>query len=71
MIHFSHIVLLYIMAGLFANRKNLRPAESSWLIIGSIYSSRDPIDYRPNTHRFADYKERVIDLLGRVCTVSV
>ena len=24
-----------------------------------------------NTYRFADYKERVIDLLMRVCTVSV
>ena len=24
-----------------------------------------------NTYRFADYKERVIDLLQRVCTVSV
>jgi predicted helicase len=24
-----------------------------------------------NTYRFADYKEKVIDLLKRVCTVSV
>lgn len=24
-----------------------------------------------NTHKFADYKEQVIDLLQRVCTVSV
>jgi predicted helicase len=24
-----------------------------------------------NTYRFADYKEQVIDLLQRVCTVSV
>jgi predicted helicase len=24
-----------------------------------------------NTYRFADYKEQVIDLLARVCTVSV
>jgi predicted helicase len=24
-----------------------------------------------NTYRFADYKEKVIDLLMRVCTVSV
>ena len=33
---------------------------------------RDPtIAERFNTYRFADYKERVIDLLGRVCTVSV
>jgi predicted helicase len=24
-----------------------------------------------NTYRFADYKEEVIDLLKRVCTVSV
>ena len=33
---------------------------------------RDPtIADRFNTYRFADYKERVIDLLQRVCTVSV
>ena len=33
---------------------------------------RDPtIRERFNTYRFADHKERVIDLLGRVCTVSV
>ena len=33
---------------------------------------RDPtIAERFNTHRFADYKEQVIDLLHRVCTVSV
>ena len=33
---------------------------------------RDPtIAERFDTYRFADYKERVIDLLGRVCTVSV
>ena len=33
---------------------------------------RDPtISERFNTYRFADYKERVIDLLRRVCTVSV
>ena len=33
---------------------------------------RDPtIVARFNTYRFADYKERVIDLLQRVCTVSV
>ena len=33
---------------------------------------RDPtIAERFNTYRFADYKERVIDLLKRVCTVSV
>ncbi len=32
---------------------------------------RDPtIRERFNTYRFADYKERVIDLLGRVCAVS-
>ncbi|OQY28970.1 MAG: hypothetical protein B6244_05370 [Candidatus Cloacimonetes bacterium 4572_55] len=24
-----------------------------------------------STYKFADYKEKVIDLLGRVCTVSV
>ena len=33
---------------------------------------RDPtIAEKFNTYRFADYKERVIDLLQRVCTVSV
>ncbi len=33
---------------------------------------RDPtIRERFNTYRFADYKEEVIELLGRVCTVSV
>ena len=33
---------------------------------------RDPtIAERFNTYRFADYKEPVIDLLMRVCTVSV
>ncbi len=33
---------------------------------------RDPtISERFNTYRFADHKERVIDLLGRVCAVSV
>ena len=32
---------------------------------------RDPtIRERFNTYRFADYKERVVDLLGRVCAVS-
>ena len=33
---------------------------------------KDPtIAEKFNTYRFADYKEQVIDLLGRVCTVSV
>ena len=33
---------------------------------------RDPtIRERFNTYRFADYKEEVIELLLRVCTVSV
>ena len=33
---------------------------------------RDPtIAEKFNTYRFADYKERVIDLLQRVCAVSV
>ena len=39
------------------------------------YKERTPKDptirERFNTHRFADYKERVIDLLCRVCRVSV
>ena len=39
------------------------------------YKERKPKDptiaERFNTYRFADYKDRVIDLLGRVCTVSV
>ena len=33
---------------------------------------RDPtIRERFNNYRFSDHKERVIDLLGRVCRVSV
>lgn len=33
---------------------------------------KDPtIAAKFNTYRFADYKEAVIDLLQRVCTVSV
>lgn len=33
---------------------------------------RDPtVREKFNTYRFADYKEQVIDLLGKVCTVSV
>ena len=33
---------------------------------------RDPtIAARFNTYRFADHKDRVIDLLQRVCTVSI
>ena len=39
------------------------------------YKERKPRDAtireRFNTYRFADHKERVIDLLQRVCTVSV
>ena len=39
------------------------------------YAQRKPrhttIEERFNTYRFADYKEQVIDLLRRVCTVSV
>ncbi len=39
------------------------------------YKERKPRDStireRFNTYRFSDYKERVIDLLGRVCRVSV
>ena len=39
------------------------------------YKERKPKDptiaEKFNTYRFADYKERVIDLLQRVCTVSV
>ena len=31
---------------------------------------RPTIRERFNTYRFADHKERVIDLLGRVCAVS-
>ena len=38
------------------------------------YKERKPSDptirERFNTYRFADYKERVVDLLGRVCAVS-
>ena len=33
---------------------------------------KDPtIAEKFNTYKFADYKESVIDLLGRVCAVSV
>ena len=33
---------------------------------------KDPtIAEKFNTYKFADYKEKVIDLLGRVCSVSV
>jgi len=36
------------------------------------YKPCDPtIAEKFNTYRFADYKEKVIDLLKRVCTVSV
>ncbi len=39
------------------------------------YKEKNPKDptirERFNTYRFADHKERVIDLLRRVCTVSV
>jgi predicted helicase len=39
------------------------------------YKEKKPRDKtiaeRFNTYRFADYKEQVIDLLQRVCTVSV
>jgi predicted helicase len=39
------------------------------------YKERKPKDptirEKFNTYRFADYKEQVIDLLQRVCTVSV
>ena len=47
------------------------PAE--WIL--DQYKERKPRDptirERFNTYRFADHKERVIDLLQRVCTVSV
>lgn len=39
------------------------------------YKERKPKDptiaEKFNTYRFADHKEKVIDLIGRVCTVSV
>jgi predicted helicase len=39
------------------------------------YKEKNPKDptiaEKVNTNRFADYKERVIELLGRVCTVSI
>ena len=39
------------------------------------YKEKKPTDptiaEKFNTYRFADYKEKVIDLLKRVCTVSV
>ncbi len=60
------------------------PNEAWWYELGSRsalewvldqYKERKPRDptirERFNTYRFADHKERVIDLLARVCTVSV
>ena len=60
------------------------PDEAWWYQLGSRsalewvldqYRERRPRDptirERFNTYRFADHKERVIDLLRRVCTVSV
>ena len=60
------------------------PNEAWWYELGSRsalewvldqYKERKPRDptirERFNTYRFADHKERVIDLLGRVCAVSV
>ena len=60
------------------------PDEAWWYQLGSRsalewvldqYKERKPRDptirERFNTYRFADHKERVIDLLQRVCTVSV
>ncbi len=60
------------------------PHEAWWYELGSRsalewvldqYKERKPRDptirERFNTYRFADHKERVIDLLRRVCTVSV
>lgn len=37
----------------------------------AISAQRPPIAEKFNTYRFADYKEKVIDLLRRVTTVSV
>ena len=60
------------------------PHEAWWYELGSRsalewvldqYKERKPRDptirERFNTYRFADHKDRVIDLLRRVCTVSV
>jgi predicted helicase len=39
---------------------------------GPLQTPKDPtIRERFNSYRFRDYKEQVIDLLGRVCRVSV
>lgn len=35
------------------------------------WEARDAIREKFDTYRFADYKEKVIDLLARVTTVSV
>jgi len=44
-----------------------------WIL--EYYKERKPKDptilQKFNTYRFADYKDQVIDLLARVCTVSV
>ena len=49
------------------------PSALEWVL--DQYKERKPKDptitEKFNTYRFADYKERVIDLLRRACTVSV
>lgn len=48
--------------------------KNLWWILGR-YKEKKPKDptiaEKFNTYRFADYKEQVIELLCRVCTVSV
>ncbi len=50
-------------------------AGKNLLLVLERYKERTPKDPticdKFNTYRFADYKERVIDLIGRVCAVSV
>ena len=52
-----------------------RPGGPCWSRSSHQYKERKPRDpsiaAKFNTYRFADHKERVIDLLRRVCTVSV
>ena len=51
----------------------VRAKNLGWIL--ECYKEKKPKDptiaEKFNTHRFADYKEPVIELLGRVCTVSV
>ena len=59
---------LYIITNYFSNRSAIE-----WIL--DPYKEKKPSDptiaEKFNTYRFADRKEQVINLLKRVCTVSV